>query len=111
MRYVTFSFKDDNTPRLGVIDAAEIVDLQSLSAPTGFGPLPGTLIDLIRLGPAQWTRVADMLRTELPRHDGARHGFDEILADYPYLEREDLVQALRYAAWRSQEREIALSAT
>jgi uncharacterized protein (DUF433 family) len=41
----------------------------------------------------------------------AGHGFDEILADYPYLEREDLVQALRYAAWRAQEREIVLSPT
>jgi uncharacterized protein (DUF433 family) len=33
----------------------------------------------------------------------------EILADYPYLEREDLLQALRYAAWRAEEREIPLS--
>ncbi|MDR3462414.1 MAG: DUF433 domain-containing protein [Beijerinckiaceae bacterium] len=29
---------------------------------------------------------------------GAGHGIDEILADYPYLEREDILQALRYAA-------------
>ena len=29
---------------------------------------------------------------------GAWHNVDEILADYPYLEREDIVQALRYAA-------------
>ncbi len=34
---------------------------------------------------------------------------DELLDDYPYLEREDIVQALRYAAWRSQEREIQLA--
>jgi uncharacterized protein (DUF433 family) len=33
---------------------------------------------------------------------------DEVLADYPYLEREDVMQALRYAAWRSDEREIVL---
>ena len=25
---------------------------------------------------------------------------DQLLADYPYLEREDILQALRYAAWR-----------
>jgi len=31
-------------------------------------------------------------------------GFAEILADYPYLEREDLTQALRYAAWRAEGR-------
>ena len=40
---------------------------------------------------------------------GAGRGIDEILADYPYLEREDIMQALRYAAWRAEEREIALS--
>ncbi|MEC4590796.1 MULTISPECIES: DUF433 domain-containing protein [Nitrospirillum] len=39
---------------------------------------------------------------------GAGHAIEEILADYPYLEREDVLQALRYAAWRSEEREIVL---
>jgi uncharacterized protein (DUF433 family) len=34
---------------------------------------------------------------------------DQVLADYPYLEREDVLEALRYAAWRSQEREIELT--
>lgn len=29
---------------------------------------------------------------------GAGHSVDEILIDYPYLEREDIMQALRYAA-------------
>jgi uncharacterized protein (DUF433 family) len=28
---------------------------------------------------------------------------DEILADYPYLERPDLRQALSYAAWPARE--------
>jgi uncharacterized protein (DUF433 family) len=40
---------------------------------------------------------------------GAGHSIDELLADYPYLEREDILQALRYAAWRAEEREIALT--
>lgn len=40
---------------------------------------------------------------------GAGHNIDEILADYPYLEREDIMQALRYAAWRSEEREVMLA--
>jgi len=33
------------------------------------------------------------------------HGatMDDILADYPDLEREDVQQALRYAAWLAQE--------
>ncbi len=34
---------------------------------------------------------------------------EQLLADYPYLEREDITQALRYAAWRAEEREITLS--
>lgn len=41
---------------------------------------------------------------------GAGHSVDEILADYPYLEREDIMQALRYAAWRTEEREVMLAA-
>ncbi|MBL8480975.1 MAG: DUF433 domain-containing protein [Rhodocyclaceae bacterium] len=40
---------------------------------------------------------------------GAGQGIDEILADFPYLEREDILQALRYAAWRAEEREIRLA--
>ncbi|MBF0180306.1 MAG: DUF433 domain-containing protein [Magnetococcales bacterium] len=40
---------------------------------------------------------------------GAGHSFEDILADYPYLEREDILQALRYAAWRVEEREIVLA--
>ena len=39
---------------------------------------------------------------------GAGHTVEEVLADYPYLEREDLLQALRYAAWRAEEKEVAL---
>ncbi|MDR1147569.1 MAG: DUF433 domain-containing protein [Spirochaetaceae bacterium] len=40
---------------------------------------------------------------------GAGHTIDEMLVYYPYLEREDILQALRYAAWRVSEREIALT--
>lgn len=40
---------------------------------------------------------------------GAGHTIDEILAAYAYLEREDIVQALRYAAWRAEEREVVLA--
>jgi len=40
---------------------------------------------------------------------GAGRTMDELLADYPYLEREDILEALRYAAWRAQEREIDLA--
>ncbi|MDP1691451.1 MAG: DUF433 domain-containing protein [Burkholderiaceae bacterium] len=41
---------------------------------------------------------------------GSGRGIDELLADYPDLEREDVLQALRYAAWRAEEREILLPA-
>lgn len=31
----------------------------------------------------------------------------DLLADYPYLERADVDEALRYAAWLAEERELA----
>lgn len=40
---------------------------------------------------------------------GSGVSIESILADYPYLEREDIMQALRYAAWRAEEREIELA--
>lgn len=39
----------------------------------------------------------------------AGHSVEAILADYPYLSREDVTEALRYAAWLSEEREIILA--
>ena len=39
---------------------------------------------------------------------GSGHTIEALLDAYPYLEREDVMQALRYAAWRSEEREVAL---
>jgi uncharacterized protein (DUF433 family) len=33
---------------------------------------------------------------------------EHILQAYPYLEPEDIDQALAYAAWRVEEREVAL---
>ena len=33
---------------------------------------------------------------------------EEILKSYPYLEPEDVDQALAYAAWRVEEREVDL---
>ncbi len=35
---------------------------------------------------------------------------NEILQAYPYLEPEDIDQALAYAAWRVEEREVLLAA-
>ena len=36
------------------------------------------------------------------------HSVEEILKAYPYLEKEDITAALSYAAWRSEEVEVAL---
>jgi uncharacterized protein (DUF433 family) len=38
------------------------------------------------------------------------HAFGEILAAYPYLQDEDIRQALAYAAWRVEEIEVPLPA-
>lgn len=40
---------------------------------------------------------------------GAGRTIESLLDDYPYLQREDMLQALRYAAWRAEEREIKLA--
>jgi uncharacterized protein (DUF433 family) len=40
----------------------------------------------------------------------AGHSFPEILEAYPYLENEDLREALTYAAWRVEEIELPLAA-
>jgi len=40
---------------------------------------------------------------------GAGVSIEEILSDYPYLEYDDIMQALRYAAALSQWREVVLA--
>jgi uncharacterized protein (DUF433 family) len=39
----------------------------------------------------------------------AGHSRDEILRLYPYLEPDDIAEALAYAAWRSDEFEVAIA--
>ncbi len=38
---------------------------------------------------------------------GAGRGIEQVRADFPYLEREDILQAQRYAALRAEEHEVA----
>jgi uncharacterized protein (DUF433 family) len=38
----------------------------------------------------------------------AGKAIEEVLAAYPYIEREDILQALTYAAWRSEEKDLPL---
>ena len=40
---------------------------------------------------------------------GAGETIEELLIDYPYLEREDVLQCLQYASWLAQGREVALA--
>ena len=39
---------------------------------------------------------------------GKAQAANELRREYPYLEREDIRQALQYAAWRAEEVELAL---
>ncbi len=39
----------------------------------------------------------------------AGHSIEEVLEAYPYLTREDVQEALSYAAWRSEEVELDLA--
>lgn len=39
----------------------------------------------------------------------AGHTEEEILKEYPYLEPEDIRQALAYSAWRAMEAEVPLA--
>ncbi|HKP52194.1 MAG TPA: DUF433 domain-containing protein [Chloroflexia bacterium] len=41
----------------------------------------------------------------------AGHSREEILEAYPYLEAEDLREALAYGAWRSEEAELPILTT
>ena len=40
---------------------------------------------------------------------GSGHDIDRLLTDYPYLTREDILEALRYAAWLTEGRELELA--
>ena len=42
---------------------------------------------------------------------GAGRSIDSLLTDYPYLERDDILQALRYAAWLAEGREFEPTTT
>lgn len=42
---------------------------------------------------------------------GAGHSIEAVLELYPYLERDDVLAALSYAAWRTEEVELPLKAS
>lgn len=41
---------------------------------------------------------------------GAGRSPDELVDEYPYLSREDVLEAIRYAAWLAEQREVQLAA-
>ena len=41
----------------------------------------------------------------------SRHTVEQVLAAYPYLDREDVFAALAYAAWRTGEMELPVRAS
>ena len=43
------------------------------------------------------------------RQIGVGHTIEELLKDYPYLEREDILQAILYAGYLAEEREVLLA--
>ena len=59
MRYAMFSTADDPGPRLGVMQAGGIGDVQKLLA--GSGPAPRTVLELIQSGRDGWRRTAERL--------------------------------------------------
>jgi uncharacterized protein (DUF433 family) len=38
----------------------------------------------------------------------SKHSREEVIRLYPFLEDEDITQALQYAAWRSNEEEVPI---
>lgn len=47
------------------------------------------------------SKILDLIAADVSRK--------EILDDYPYLEEEDIRQALKYAAWIAQEEMVEIS--
>ena len=66
------------------------------------------ILDLLR-GRAFDKHIALPAKTPVDLTLDTSLNFDELLAAFPYLEREDITQALRYAAWLAQGREVDLS--
>jgi uncharacterized protein (DUF433 family) len=40
---------------------------------------------------------------------GAGESMEELLGSYPYPKREEMLRALRYAAWVAEDREVVLA--
>src|SRR5580765_1042068 len=63
MRYAMFSTADDPTPRLAVVHAGRITDVQRLLP--GADSIPRTLLELIQSGRDGWRRLAERLSAQV----------------------------------------------
>ncbi len=66
-------------------------------------------IDPARMGGLPSIRDTRMTVTAVLGQLAAGQSIDDLLADYPYLERADVLAALEYATALSQERELPLA--
>src|SRR5438552_11410041 len=65
MRYATFSTANDPTPRLGVLHAGKMVDVQLRLAGAAVQRIPRTLLELIQCDPSQARRIGDQINARL----------------------------------------------
>lgn len=70
---------------------------------------PRITIDPARMNGQPCIRGTRMTVAAVLGQLAAGRTFENILADYPYLEREDLLAALEFAAAAVQERELPLA--
>ena len=70
---------------------------------------PRITVDPARMGGLPCIRDTRMTVSAVLGQLAAGRTIDEILADFPYLGRPDVLAALKYAAAALQERELALA--
>jgi len=73
------------------------------------GPLDRITHDPAVMGGKACLRGMRVTASMIVNQIAAGHSVEELLASFPYLEREDIVQALQYAAWMMEEREVVLA--
>jgi 2-keto-4-pentenoate hydratase/2-oxohepta-3-ene-1,7-dioic acid hydratase in catechol pathway len=64
MRYAMFSTPSDSKPRLGILHAGGMADVQALIGNSA-GPVPASLLELIESGPEAWRRTAGLLEAAI----------------------------------------------
>ena len=73
------------------------------------GKFPRIALDPEVMGGKVCIRGLQVTVATVVRLLAAGRSADEILSAYPYLQPEDIVQCLTYAAWRLEEREVTLT--